>query len=36
MQSLVLVDDGIRGWAMAGAEYTEWMGEDDEAAWSKS
>ncbi|KAK5654047.1 hypothetical protein OQA88_7725 [Cercophora sp. LCS_1] len=30
MQSLVLVD-GIKGWATAGPEYTEWMDEYDEA-----
>ncbi len=35
MQSLVLVN-GIKGWATAGPEYTEWMDEYDESAWSKS
>jgi arsenical-resistance protein 2 len=35
MQSLVLVD-GIKGWATAGPEYTEWMDEYDEAVLSKS
>ncbi|KAK4243080.1 Rhodanese-like domain-containing protein [Corynascus novoguineensis] len=35
MQSLVLVD-GIKGWATAGPEYTEWMDEYDESVWLKS
>ncbi|KAL8341218.1 hypothetical protein RB601_005730 [Gaeumannomyces tritici] len=35
MRSLVLVD-GIKGWATAGPEYTEWMDEYNEPAWSKS
>jgi arsenical-resistance protein 2 len=34
MQSLVLVG-GIKGWATAGPEYTQWMDEYDEAVWSK-
>jgi arsenical-resistance protein 2 len=34
MQSLVL-DGGIKGWATAGAEYTEWMDEYDAAVWTK-
>ncbi|KAK0743466.1 hypothetical protein B0T18DRAFT_329537, partial [Schizothecium vesticola] len=35
MQSLVLVD-GIKGWATAGPEYTQWMDEYDESVWLKS
>jgi arsenical-resistance protein 2 len=35
MQSLVLVN-GIKGWATAGPEYTEWMDEYDESVWLKS
>lgn len=35
MQSLVLVN-GIKGWATAGLEYTEWMDEYDESVWLKS
>ncbi len=35
MQSLILVN-GIKGWATAGQEYTEWMDEYDESAWLKS
>ena len=35
MQSLVLIN-GIKGWATAGPEYTEWMDQYDESVWSKS
>lgn len=35
MRSLVLVN-GIKGWATAGPEYTEWMDEYDESVWLKS
>ncbi|GAB1313398.1 hypothetical protein MFIFM68171_03608 [Madurella fahalii] len=34
MQSLVLVG-GIKGWATAGPEYTQWMDEYDEPVWLK-
>jgi arsenical-resistance protein 2 len=35
MQSLVL-GEGIKGWAKAGAEYTEKMVEYDSRAWAES
>ncbi|KAH6634714.1 Rhodanese-like domain-containing protein [Chaetomium sp. MPI-SDFR-AT-0129] len=34
MQSLVLVG-GIKGWALAGPEYTEWMDGYDAEVWAK-
>ncbi|KAJ6155085.1 hypothetical protein N7470_005651 [Penicillium chermesinum] len=34
LQSLVLTG-GIKGWASAGPEYTEWMDEYDAAAWAR-
>jgi arsenical-resistance protein 2 len=34
MQSLVLAE-GIKGWAAAGAEYTELMHEYDGTVWKK-
>ncbi|KAE8351244.1 Rhodanese-like domain-containing protein [Aspergillus coremiiformis] len=35
LTSLVL-EGGIKGWATAGPEYTEWMNEYDAAVWLKS
>ncbi|KAK1774694.1 Rhodanese-like protein [Copromyces sp. CBS 386.78] len=35
MQSLVLLD-GIKGWAIAGEEYVQWMDEYDPAVWRES
>lgn len=35
MASLVLFE-GVKGWAKAGAEYVQWMDEYDEKAWSET
>ena len=35
MMSLVLFE-GVKGWANAGAEYVQWMDEYDDKAWSET
>lgn len=35
MESLVLFE-GVKGWAKAGADYIQWMDEYDEKAWSET
>jgi len=35
MQSLALLE-GIKGWAVAGEEYVEWMEGYEESVWKKS
>jgi arsenical-resistance protein 2 len=35
MASLVLFE-GVKGWAKAGADYVQWMDEYDEKAWSET